>query len=393
MKEKFIQIVFNYKFLFIAYIVFALFASNQTYFLPKSWFTNGHFYAHYNNYLIFKHSFFHLIDYKDLYILYPNEHWDYYKYSPSFALLFAPFTLLPDYFGLILWNLLNAFVLFFAIYSFPKINDRSKQYILIFMLIELMTSMQNSQSNGLIAGLIILSFALLENEKYFLATLFLVFCVYIKLFGIVAFSLLLLYPKKTKVIGYSAFWVLIIGILPYFVISFHQLTFLYSSWIGLLKADHSISYGYSVMGWLKTWFGADFPKMYVVLAGAVLFCIPLFRVKLYKEFSFRALLLSSILIWIVIFNHKAESPTFIIAISGCAFWYFPRVRTIENLILIILVFIFTSLSPTDIFPREIRIGIFQHYAIKAVPCILIWLKLIYEMIFGPIRLYKDQIII
>ena len=55
-------------------------------------------------YLIFKQSFFHLIEGKDLFILYPQEHWDLYKYSPTFSLLMAPLAILPDVVGLFFWK-------------------------------------------------------------------------------------------------------------------------------------------------------------------------------------------------------------------------------------------------------------------------------------------------
>jgi hypothetical protein len=44
--------------------------------------------------------------------------------------------------------------------------------------------------------------------------------------------------------------------------------------------------------------------------------------------------------------------------------------------------VFTSLSPTDLFPRFIRKGILEPYVVKAVPCILIWAKIIWEMLFN-----------
>lgn len=380
MKEKFIQIVFNFRFIFILFVLFSLFAANQSYFLGFKIF-ESHSYTHYNNFIIFKQSFHHLIENKDLYIHYPMEHWDLFKYSPSFAFIFAPIAILPNYLGLVIWNLLNAIPLFFAIFYFPKIDDKSKKFILLFILLELMTSMQNSQSNGLIAALIILTFVFLEKENYFVAILILMLSVYIKLFGIVAFALLLLYPKKVRSASYSLFWVLVIGLIPCCVISFDQLIFLYSSWLNLIKSDPMSPHCLSVMNWLKTWFGFEPQKLYVVLAGVVLFCLPLLKIKLYKEFYFKLLILSSILIWIVIFNHKAESPTFIIAICGAAIWYFPQIRKSENMVLIILAFVFTSLAPTDIFPRAIRIGLFDQYVIKAVPCILIWLKLTYDLCF------------
>src|SRR5438128_8002394 len=91
---------------------------------------NFWFYTHYNNFLIFRQSFDHLIHNMDLYSSQVPEHYDFYKYSPTFATLMAPFALLPVLPGLILWNLLNALALFFAINSLPIKNDNAKIFIL-----------------------------------------------------------------------------------------------------------------------------------------------------------------------------------------------------------------------------------------------------------------------
>jgi hypothetical protein len=47
----------------------------------------------YNNYIIFKQSFTHLYNHQDLYGAYSSEYWDLYKYTPTFAVLMAPFTM------------------------------------------------------------------------------------------------------------------------------------------------------------------------------------------------------------------------------------------------------------------------------------------------------------
>lgn len=70
-------------------------------------FADGGLYSHYNNYIIFKQSFYHLIAQKDLYIHYPQEQYDLFKYPPTFALLFAPFSLLPDFLGYSFWTAIN----------------------------------------------------------------------------------------------------------------------------------------------------------------------------------------------------------------------------------------------------------------------------------------------
>ncbi|MBM3434679.1 MAG: DUF2029 domain-containing protein, partial [Bacteroidetes bacterium] len=141
------------------YILLAVIAAFQSYYLPKKHSTDGkQTFTHYNNYIIFKQSCFHLLEGKDLYKEYPDEHWDFYKYSPVFALMFGVFAWLPDLAGLILWNLVNVLILFLGIYRLPLPANKKKVFILLILLIELMTSLQNGQSNGMIAGLIIFSF-------------------------------------------------------------------------------------------------------------------------------------------------------------------------------------------------------------------------------------------
>src|SRR5436190_462027 len=86
---------------------------------PKTFEPGGTAYTHYNNYVIFKQSYFHLAENKNLYQPYPAEQWDYYKYSPSFSLLMAPLANMPDAAGLFTWNLLNVLLLFFALWKLP----------------------------------------------------------------------------------------------------------------------------------------------------------------------------------------------------------------------------------------------------------------------------------
>jgi hypothetical protein len=341
-------------------------------------------YTHYNNYKIFTASYSHLIENKDLYQLYPEEHWDYYKYSPAFALFMAPFAYLPDALGLFLWNLLNVLVLFLALWKLPFQSTKNKLFMLAVILVELVTSIQNAQSNALIAGLILFAFIFLEKKQVGLASLFIVLTVFIKLFGIVAFLLFLFYPDKLKAVAYTIGWMVLFTFLPLLVISSDQLYFLYHSWFNLLAHDQNVSYGLSVAGWLYSWFNIDISKNIIVFVGTILLLIPTLKYRSYKEKTFRILYLSSVLIWVVIFNYKAESPTFIIAMTGVAIWFFAQKRKVEDSILFTLALIFTVLSPTDIFPRGFRNSFIEPYVLKAVPCILIWFKIMFElMIYKP----------
>lgn len=371
----------NLKNLFWVYLLSTVIASILMYVHPMRM-QDNHMYAYYNNYLIFKQTFIHLINYDDLYELNRYKHIDYwywdYKYSPTFAVYMIFFAYLPDWLGMIIWNVLNSMVLFYSIKLLPQLTERTKAFILLFVLLENITANQNCQSNALIAGLIILAFIFMEKEKILLATLFIAIAFYIKPFAIVACSIGLFYPDKLKFGIYSGFWLLVLFALPLIFVSADQVKYLYVSWFKILAADHDASYGLSVLGWFSTWFNLHLAKNMVVLAGAILFCLPLLNFKAYKNYNFRLLTLASVLIWIVIFNHKAESPTFVIAATGIAIWYFIKERNKLDTGLMIFALLFTILSPTDLFPKYIRVNYIVPYVLKAVPCIFIWVNILIE---------------
>ena len=48
--------------------------------------------------------------------------------------------------------------------------------------------------------------------------------------------------------------------------------------------------------------------------------------------------------------------------------------------LFILAVLLTSLSPTDIIPKYIRLNFIRPYALKALPCFLIWFANCFELV-------------
>jgi hypothetical protein len=117
----------------------------------------------------------------------------------------------------------------------------------------------------------------------------------------------------------------------------------------------------------------------------LLFLAQFIRFDLYKNEAYKIMMVASMLIWVVIFNHKAESPTFIIAIAGVGLWYYARPKATWRTVVVVLTFIFTSLSTTDIFPSFVRNGLIYPYTIKAVPCIMAWF-----IVFAEIMLLKKE---
>jgi hypothetical protein len=384
--KVFIKAVSSPKFIFILFLLLAAFATLQSIILTQPHPKPGEWpYTFYNNYVIFRQSFFHLIHHQDLYAAYYSECWDLYKYSPAFSMFFGLLAYLPDAIGLFLWNALNAFVLFVAVYKLPEIETKHKSFMLFVMGLELMTTMQNSQSNGLMAGLLILAFCMFEKQRMGLAAFFISLTVFIKIFGIIACILFIFYSKKMRFVLYMIGWCLLFLLIPGFFSDFDQLPSIYTSWLSMLANDHSTSVGYSVLGWLQTWFRTEPNKILVLFIGAILMLLPLLKLKKYTFYSFRLAMLANILIWTVIFNHKAESPTFVIAVAGVALWFFIQVPSKVNIFLLLLTVLFTCLAPTDLFPKYIRQNIFETYVVKAVPCIIVWIKIIYDMLFDKIK--------
>ncbi len=382
MKTRLIKIVGNKWIIVTLYALFVIITGIQAANADKrAEQYNGVHYTSYNNYLIFKSSHTHLKNGEDLYIYHPEDHFDLFKYTPTFAAFFGVFAVFPDWLGLTLWNMLNAMMLLIGVYYLPKLSNFKKGFLLLVVVIELVTSLQNHQSNGLMAGLLIAAFGLLENKKMWAAALLIVCSVFVKLFGIVGFALFLFYPSKWKLALYTVAWTILLALIPFIWIDLEQYTALATSYFNMLSMDHSASEGYSVMGWLSTWFNINVNKNSIVLLGIVLFLVPLAQFKLYKNINFKYLILSSILVWIVIFNHKAESPTFIIAMAGAALWYVLTKKNTLNNVLFWTAFVFASLSPTDVFPVYIREEFVKPYVLKAVPCILIWVKITWDLLF------------
>lgn len=343
--------------------------------------SHGNTYTRYNNYVIFKQSFEHLLLNKNLYLEYPAEHYDLFKYSPAFALVMGLFYYLPDFIGILIFNLINAFLFIYAIRRLQLTSDAQK-YLLLFVLLEMGISLTSTQTNLVIAGLIILAFTQLEKERYFWAAGCIVATVFIKLFGIVALALWVLYPKKARFAGWIVLWMAILALLPMILIPKDQLLSQYNNWAALLKMDHDASYGNSFMGWIHSWFRVNIPKTGTVLAAAVLFCVPLLKFSKYKLKAFRLQILASILLWVVIFNHRGESPTYIIALAGVGIWYFSQPAKRINKILLWLCLVFTSFTGTDLItPGWIINDFMEPYAIKSVFCCIVWFKLIADLIF------------
>jgi hypothetical protein len=366
-----------------ALLALAIIDAVQEYLLGPKVF-GGVAYTHVNNFRIYEQSFRHLVQGQDLYLRYPTEYWDVFKYSPTFAALMAPFSLLPEVVGVVLWNLLNAGVLALALARITALPARSRALVGWFVLPEAVTAFQNLQVNVLLAGLVVLTYVSLEEDRPERAALFLMGATFVKVYPAAAVALVLLYPRKRRFLLWVALWLVILGALPLLYVSPEQLGGEYRSWLRRLATDHSELTGISVAGILRSWFGLDPRTPLLALLGAALGLLPLLRTRLHQAPRFRLSFAGSLLIWMVIFNHTAESATYAIAVVGVALAYFAGPRRPVDRVLLAFVFALTSMSPR--FPLTFIHQVVQPLALKALPCILFWAATVRELLTRPYRL-------
>jgi hypothetical protein len=341
-------------------------------------------YTAYNNYVIFKRSFYHLIQHQSLYILYPEEHWDLFKYSPTFALVFGLWAILPDSAGLILWNLLNTLVWWKGIRIWQQNSSVSipswNGWWLSLGGLELLTSIQNEQSNALIAGLLLWGWGEWEHGSTSRAIGMIMITGFIKIFGWAALLLWLAYPNKGRNFLIGLGWGIFLAALPLLVMSPSIYLWQIQEYMGMLSQDHSQSQGISLMGFLDRTMPGLWNKNIILLAGLGVMIIP-WVASLWRKTTVeqRAMGFAALMIWMVIFNHKAESPTFVIAVTPALWWLLRQGAMPRTQWMIWILLIFTILSPTDLFPTSLRKAWVEPYHLKAVPCVLVWIAMQWEL--------------
>jgi hypothetical protein len=327
-----------------------------------------------NNFLIFRSASEHLLRGRDLYAAYPSEHFDFFKYSPTFAFLFLPFALLPFAPALLLWNALNAFALYTAIGMVHPRRAATVARTIVFM--DMLGSIQNVQSNALVAALIIFTFAAYERRHTVLGSLATSVGTFIKVFPLAAASFAIFHPRKVRVAIALGVSLVGLGLLPLLVTSPATLAAQYRSWHALESLD-ALSRGFSVMQLIEFLLRRNLSNWPFQLAGvAVLLAPVLVRRERWSEWEFRRLYLCSVLIFCVIFNHQSESPSFVIGVAGVAIWFAALRRpSAWEWTLFVLVVVGTILASSEAMPDVIQRVLFDRYRFKVVPLVLLWLEM------------------
>ncbi len=339
--------------------------------------------GHSNNLSIFRSASLNLFAGRDLYAGHPEQHFDFYKYSPTFALLFAPLAYLPFALAFLCWSLLNGLLLWYALDRL--LPEREATVALALLYLEVLLALQYGQSNALVAALMILAFVAFEGRRQVGAAVSITGGAAVKLFPLAALSLAVFYPRRLR---FAAVFMAVFAAavaLPLVAIPVGDLLAQYRSWQAI-EAKDALRRGYSLMHYTHAWFGVDWPNWPQQAAGTALLLLPLgLRPDRWAGSAFRRLFLCSLLVYSVLFNHASESPSFVVAYAGIVIWYVSsppsRLRTaIMALTLLVMV-----LHDVDVVPRWVKYEIFVPYRIKGIPCLVAWFVMQWELLATPRR--------
>lgn len=169
-----------------------------------------------------------------------------YKYSPSAAILFIPFALIPFAYAKILYTFFLSTLIFFSLYICNKLYIKNSFHpktinlvYIICILIALVThftrELHLGQANIVILFLFLLSLYL-KNKSLFLSAFILTFSGFIKPYFLI-FIFYYLYKQEFKYLTYIVISCILVFIMPLLFYNITELINNYILWIGELKIE------------------------------------------------------------------------------------------------------------------------------------------------------------
>ena len=339
-----------------------------------------------NNFLIFKQVYWHVVHQLPLYAEYPSEYFDVNHYGPVFSLVIAPFAVMPTWMGMLFWLVVLTLCLYASIRH--NLFTRYQQvFIYWFCIHELLNGVQMQQFNIAIAAIIVASYYLIQKEKDIWAAFLIMLGTFIKFYGIVGLAFFFFSRHKLKLVASLALWALVFFVAPMLISSPDYIVSQYGDWYAsiLEKNDanlFALGQNISLLGIVRKATGcATYSDLWLIVPGLIAFALPYLRLKQYPNQAFRQTLLASVLMFTVLFSTGSENSTYIIAVVGVAIWYTaaPWQRSKWDIALMVYVFLFCTMAHSDLVPKYLREAWIKPYALKALPVVLVWFKLCYEI--------------
>ena len=338
---------------------------------------------------LYKSVFWNTIDQLSLYEFYDYLFGDCNHYGPVFAYVIAPFALLPDTWGMLLWECFLVAVFYIGVRYMP-LERWQKVFMFWFCAHEVLTPLFVEQFDLAMAGMLLLTFACVEKQKPVWAAFFIMLALFIKLYGVMGFVFFFFIEDKKKFLLACLGWGLLFFVAPMAISSPEYVVRQYFGWYDSLVAknvqnltEHFNTTNTSLLGMPRKISGnTEYSDQWFIIPGILLFLSPFTRVDQYKHAAFRYAMLASVAMFHLLFSTGTESYGYIAAMTAFVVWYTtaPFQRGRWALYLLIYAFIFTSLCTSDVlFPRVIWKQWIEPYALKALPTTIMWFVLMWEM--------------
>jgi hypothetical protein len=319
----------------------------------------------------------------DLYVLHAR---DYFKYSPTFALLFVPLAYLRPAIAAPLWSAAN---FLFAFYGIDRsISDpRRRRVALTVALGGILLTTDGDQSNLLVVGALLLAVHAFENDRRWAGACLLALGTHVKIFPAVGAVVALLRPRPLRTLGAITAMTLLAAALPVLsgVCAPRALAAQYASWWRLLEWDHP-NRGWSAMNMLQAALGVSWPNAVLQMGGIALESIPIgLGLRFPTDPSWRRLLTCSLLAFSVLFNHRAEYATFVVTGVALALW----IATMPPAPIAVVLAIAALVAPGPFFARPDPAvgGIWTFLAahrlfhpLRVVPLFAVWLFMLWRLV-------------
>src|SRR5439155_5649163 len=238
-------------------------------------------------------------------------------------------------------------------------------------------SIQASQSNALVAALIILAFVSFERGWLWRGGIAIALGAVTKIFPLAALSFAL--PRRDRV---RAILVTILStgtlvVLPLLVISPSALVAQYKSW-GALERREAGLVGSSAMELFRG-AGITWPPWTVqLIACAIVLGVLIMRMHDWNDRNLRLEFLGFVMVFCVVFNHRAERQSAVIALSGMVIWYLASPRSAWRTALFAIVYLLVALSGSSLTPDAIK-HIIGPQIRFSMPLTILWLVMLRQL--------------
>tara|TARA_R110002095_G_scaffold199374_2_gene179152 strand:- start:7943 stop:9202 length:1260 start_codon:yes stop_codon:yes gene_type:complete len=248
-----------------------------------------------------------------------------FRYSPTFALAFTPFAILPATFGGMLWSALNIVLLVYALRLLVKEifpGDWSKFQEACFLILTLAGSARaiwSAQSNSLVFALAVFAAVSMKKERWWAAAFILAAAVHIKLWP-AALALLLMARFPRQLTGRFAAACALLFIPPFFTRPLPVVMQQYQDWYALLTGPYrtlrqaGLRDAYTLAEHFGTYVDDRvYTLMQLGLAGlALIWCLRLAKISTSTEAYFTGVLTTWVC-WQLLVGPGTERLTFLLA--------------------------------------------------------------------------------